>query len=129
MFLPERPFLGCPVVGDLNQLDADVALLGIPHGVSYVVDDEQRALATAPAAVREASRQFAADLTHHDFDLGRPFLREGGARLVDVGDVPFAFGAGDDNVRRAHDALARIVGRGVMPLVIGVDDSMAGSTS
>jgi agmatinase len=124
MILPERPFLGCPVVGDLTQLDADIALVGIPHGVSYVVDDEQRGLATAPAAVREASQQFAEDLTHHDFDLGRPLLRDGGPRLVDVGDVPFAFGAGDENVRRADEALAQIVGRGVMPLVIGGDDSI-----
>jgi hypothetical protein len=48
MIVPERPFLGCPVVGDLAQLEAEVAVLGIPHGVSYVVDDEQRGLATAP---------------------------------------------------------------------------------
>jgi agmatinase len=124
MILPKRPFLGCPVVGDLTRLEADIALLGIPHGVSYLLDDEQRGLAMAPAAVREASQQFAGDLTHHDFDLGRPFLREGGPRLVDVGDVPFTFGAGDENVRRAGDALAQIVGRGVMPLVIGGDDSI-----
>jgi agmatinase len=124
VILPERPFAGCPVVGDLTELDADVVVLGIPHGVSYVVDDEQRDLARAAAAVRVASQQFAEDLTHHDFDLGRPFLREGGPRLVDVGDVPVVFGAGDQNVRRADEALAQIVGRGVMPLAIGGDDSI-----
>jgi agmatinase len=124
VILPERPFLGCPVAGELAELDADVAVLGIPHGVAYVVDDEQRGLATAPAAVREASQQFAEDLTHHDFDLGRPFLREEGPRLVDVGDVPVIFGAGDENVRRAAEALAQIVRQGVMPLVIGGDDSI-----
>lgn len=124
MILPERPFLGCPVVSDFTQLDADVVVLGIPHGVSYAVDDEQRGLATAPAAVRAASQQFAEDLTHHDFDLGRPFLGEDGPRLVDAGDVPFAFGAGDQNVRRADAALAQIVSRGAVPLVIGGDDSI-----
>jgi agmatinase len=124
VILPERPFLGCPVAGDLTRFDADVAVMGIPHGVAYVVDDEQRGLATAPAAVREASQQFAEDLTHHDFDLGRPFLREGGPRLVDVGDVPFVFGAGDENVRRADKALAQIVEQGVIPLAIGGDDSI-----
>jgi agmatinase len=124
MILPERPFLGCPVVSDFTQLDADVVVLGIPHGVSYVVDDEQRGLATAPAAVREASQQFAADLAHHDFDLGRPFLREDGPRLLDAGDVPFVFGAGDQNVRRADEALAQIVRQGAVPLVIGGDDSI-----
>jgi agmatinase len=124
MLLPAWPFLGCPVVGDLTQLDADIVVLGIPHGVSYVVDEEQRGLARAPAAIREASQQFADDLTHHDFDLGRPFLREGGPRLVDVGDVPFVFGAGDQNVRRADEALEQIVRQGCMPLVIGGDDSI-----
>jgi agmatinase len=123
--LPERPFLGCRVVGDLARLDADVVVLGIPHAVSYPVDEhEQRGLATAPAAVREASQQFAEDLTHHDFDLGHAFLREGGPRLADVGDVPFEFGAGAENARRADEVLAQIVGQGVMPLVIGGDDSI-----
>jgi agmatinase len=125
VILPERPFLGCPVARDLSRLDADVAVLGIPHGVSYAVDEEeQRALATAPAAVREASQQFAGDLAHHDFDLGRAFVRDGGPRLVDVGDVPGVLGAGEENVRRADEALSRIVRQRVMPLVIGGDDSI-----
>jgi agmatinase len=123
--LPQKPFLGCPVVDDLARLDADVVVLGIPHAVSYPLDEhEQRGLATAPAAVRDASQQFAEDLTHHDFDLGHAFLREGGPRLVDVGDVPFEFGAGTENARRADDVLAQIVGQGAMPLVIGGDDSI-----
>jgi agmatinase len=125
MVLPELPFLGCPVVGELTQLDADVVVLGIPHAVSYVVDEEeQRGLATARAAVRKASQQFTDDLMHHDFDLGHAFLREEGPRLVDVGDVPFAFGAGAENMRRADEGLAQIVRQGVMPLVIGGDDSI-----
>ena len=125
MVLPEKPFLGCPVAGDLAALDADVVVLGIPHAVSYPVDErEQQGLARAPAAVREASQQFAGDLTHHDFDLGHAFLREGGPRLVDAGDVPFELGAGGENVRRADEVLAQIVGQGVMPLVIGGDDSI-----
>lgn len=129
MILPERPFLGCQVVGDLSRLEGDVVVLGIPYGVSYGVDeDEQRGLATAPGAVREASQQFADDLTGHDFDLGRAFLRKGGPRLIDVGDVPGVLGAGDENVRRAGEALARIIRQRVMPLVIGGDDSIGRSS-
>jgi agmatinase len=125
VILPERPFLGVPAVGDLSRLDADVAMLGIPYGVAYAVDeDEQRGLATAPGAVRTASRQFADDLTHHDFDLGGPFLRDGRPRVVDVGDVPGALGEGEANVRHAGEALAQIVRQGVMPLAIGGDDSI-----
>jgi agmatinase len=125
LVLPEKPFLGCPVAGDLAALDADAVFLGIPHAVSYPVDErEQRGLATAPAAVREASQQFAGDLTHHDFDLGHAFLRERGPRLVDAGDVPFEFGAGAENARRAEEVLEQIVAQGLMPLVIGGDDSI-----
>jgi agmatinase len=125
VILPEQPFLGCPVVSDLARLDADVVVLGIPHAVSYPVDEqEQRGLAKAPAAVREASQQFAGDLTHHDFDLGHAFDREDGPRLVDVGDTPFEFGAGEENARRAGQVLAQIVDHGAMPLVIGGDDSI-----
>jgi len=125
MVVREKPFLGCPLVGDLARLDADVAVLGIPHGISYPRDErEQQGLATAPAAVREASQQFVGDLSHHDFDLGQAFLREGSPHLVDAGDVPVEFGAGAENARRAGDVLAQIVGQGVMPLVIGGDDSI-----
>jgi agmatinase len=125
MILPQETFLGRPVVGDLTRIDADVAVVGIPHAVPYPIDeDEQRGLATAPTAVRKASQQFADDLTHHDFDLGHAFLREGGPRLVDLGDVPFEFGAGVENARRADDVLAQIVSQGVMPLVLGGDDSI-----
>jgi agmatinase len=125
MVVPERPFLGCPVVSDIARLDTDVLVLGIPHAVSYPGDeDEQHGLATAPTAVRDASQQFAEDLAHHDFDLGHAFLREGGHRLVDAGDVPFEFGAGVENTHHAAEVLMQIVGQDVMPLVIGGDDSI-----
>jgi agmatinase len=125
MVAPGKAFLGCPIAGDIARLDADVVVVGVPHAVSYSVDEEeQRGLAAAPAAVREASQQFAGDLTHHDFDLGHAFLREGGPRVVDAGDVPFEFGAGADNARRAGEVLAEIVRQGAMPLVIGGDDSI-----
>jgi agmatinase len=125
VIIPERSFLGCPVVRDLSQLDADVAIIGIPYGVSSVRDEEEeRGLAMAPAAVREASQQFADDLNGHDFDLGRAFAGTGGPSLVDVGDVPGALGANEQNVRRAAAALDGIAHRRVMPLAVGGDDSI-----
>jgi agmatinase len=99
-------------------------VLGIPHGVAYEVDDEQRDLANAPAAVRAASRVFVEDLDHYDFDLGGPLLDGRALRVVDCGDVPFTFGAGRENAERAAAALRQIVARGAVPLVIGGDDSI-----
>ena len=124
MVLPERSFLGCPIAGDLARLDADVVVLGIPHGVPYIVDEEQRGLVEGPAAVRAASQQFVDDVAHHDFDLGHAFVRDGRPRLVDAGDVPYELGDGEGNARRAGETLAQIVGQGAMPLVVGGDDSI-----
>jgi agmatinase len=99
-------------------------VLAIPHGVPYIVDDEQRGLVEAPAAVRAASRQFVDDVTRHDFDLGHAFVRDGRPRLVDAGDVLYQLGDGEGNARRAGEALAQIVARDAMPLVVGGNDSI-----
>jgi agmatinase len=117
-------FLGFPPAGADGGENALAAVLGIPHGVAYEVDEEQRDLANAPSAVRAASQAFVPDLDHYDFDLGGPLLDGQPLRVVDCGDVPFTFGDGRHNAERAQTALRRIVARGTVPLVIGGDDSI-----
>ena len=117
-------FLGFPPADPDALGDALAAVLGIPHGVAYEVDDEQRDLANAPSAVRAASQVFVEDLDHHDFDLGGPLLDGRPLRVVDCCDVPFTFGDGRDNAERARAALEPIVAAGAVPLVIGGDDSI-----
>ena len=34
-----RGFLGFPLHTDLNNLDADIAILGVPYGLPYTPDD------------------------------------------------------------------------------------------
>jgi len=45
--------------GDLATLEADIAVLGVPHGVPYDMDNLRAPSATAPAAVREQSIRLA----------------------------------------------------------------------
>ncbi len=117
-------FLDCPApdVGAVRGTLA--AVLGIPHGVAYALDDEQRDLADGPAAVRAASQVFVERIDHYDFDLGGALLDGQPLRVVDAGDVPFTFGDGRDNSERALDALREIIARGTVPLVLGGDDSI-----
>ncbi len=117
-------FLDCPApdVGAVRGTLA--AVLGIPHGVAYVLDDEQRDLADGPAAVRAASQVFVERIDHYDFDLGGALLDGQPLRVVDAGDVPFTFGDGRDNSERALGALREIIARGTVPLVLGGDDSI-----
>jgi agmatinase len=100
------------------------AVLGIPHGVAYSLNDEQRDLAGAPAAVRAASQVFVHELDHYDFDLGGALLDGQPLRVVDGGDVAFTFGDGRNNSERARGALREIIASGTVPLVLGGDDSI-----
>ena len=122
---PEVGFLGSPIQTDLARLDADVAILGIPHGWPYPRPGATAGCALAPAAVRRRALRMARFLDHWDFDLDGPMLPAAdGPRLVDAGDVPGRAGDGAGNSARTADTVAAILERGVVPLCIGGDDSV-----
>ena len=121
-------FLGFPS-GDPSSVDADVAILGVPHGVAYPVPELATACADAPRAIRERSARLARFVGNHDFDLDGPLLAagSGGARalsVADCGDVPGSPDDGPGNARKAEDAVRAIAGRGIVPVVLGGDDSV-----
>ena len=122
---PESGFLGSAIETDLDRLEADVAIVGIPHGVPYPHAGSTVACADAPAAIRARSQRLARFRGHHDFDLDGPMLpRDQPPRLVDCGDVP---GSPDDpsgNAARAEAAVRAVLARGAIPVVLGGDDSV-----
>ncbi len=118
-------FLGAPVQTDLARLEADVALLGVPHGWPYPRRGATAGCAEAPSAVRRASQRLARFRGHWDFDLDGPMLPlEGGPRLVDAGDVPGSPDDGPGNSARTTEAVRDILAAGAMPVCIGGDDSV-----
>jgi agmatinase len=121
---PDAGFLGAPVVTDLDGLDADVAILGVPHGWPYPRRGATAGCAEAPAAVRRRSQQLARFRGHWDFDLDAPMLPTDGPRLVDAGDVPGDPGDGPGNAGRTESAVRAILARGAVPICIGGDDSV-----
>jgi agmatinase len=122
---PESGFLGAPIETDLTRLDADVAILGVPHGVPYPHPGATAGCAEAPAAVRARSQRLARFRGHHDFDTDGPMLPlDSGPRLVDAGDVPGAALDGAGNSGRITEAVAALLDRGVVPVCIGGDDSV-----
>jgi agmatinase len=125
LLAPESGFLGTDVVTDPAHVDADVAVLGVPYGVAYPSPGATAGCAEAPAAVRARSLRLARFRGHHDFDTGRPMLPiDDGPRLVDAGDVPGDPAESAGNARRATDAVAALLDRGVVPVCIGGDDSV-----
>jgi agmatinase len=122
---PEAGFLAAPVETDLSRLDADVAILGVPHGWAYPRPGATAGCAEAPAAVRRRSQRMARFRGHWDFDLDGPMLPADGApRIVDAGDVPGEPEDGEGNSERTTAAVRAILEAGAIPVCLGGDDSV-----
>jgi len=120
-------FLGFPGVpfGALTRGSADIAILGIPHGVPYAAPGWTAGCAAAPAAVRARSERLARFIDHHDFDLDGPMLaRSPRLRVIDGGDVPGDPADGPGNAARAEAAVAGLLAAGALPIILGGDDSI-----
>ncbi len=118
---PKAGFLGIPVESDLAQIEADVAILGVPHGWPYPRPGATSGCAAAPEAVRRRSQRMSRLVDHWDFDLDGPMSLP---RMVDVGDVPGDPSDGPGNSRRTTEAVAAILAGGAVPICIGGDDSV-----
>ena len=121
---PDAAFLGAPVEVDLDRLEADVAILGVPHGWSYPRPGTTTGCADAPSAVRRRSAALARFRGHWDFDLDGPMLPADRTRLVDAGDVPSRPDDGPGNSVAISAAVTAIAGRGAVPICLGGDDSV-----
>lgn len=107
---------------DISRLEADFAVVGLPHGVPYDEAGAATTTAQAPQAVRERSERYGAFRSHHDFDTGGEML-PGHVRVVDVGDSVSQPGDGPGNGVRGTEVVKVILGRGAVPIVLGGDDS------
>jgi agmatinase len=118
---PDAGFLGASVQPDLDLIDAEVAILGVPHGWPYPRPGATSGCADAPAAVRSRSQRLARFVGNWDFDLDGPMRLP---TLVDAGDVPGDPVDGPGNAERTREAVAAILDRGAIPICIGGDDSV-----
>lgn len=118
---PVTGFLGAPVQTDVSQLDADVAIVGVPFGWPYPMRGTTAGCADAPDAVRHRSERLARFRDHWDFDLDGPMTLRS---MADAGDIPGDADDGAGNSARITAAVAAIVRRGATPICIGGDDSV-----
>ena len=119
-----RSFAGVPIVTDLDAVDADVAILGVPLATTYDTDTPVNESANSPTAIR--ARTDERSLYHYDFDIGGALLDGVEVKIVDCGDVPGGPNPSDgaDNRERAETAVREILSRGAVPIVLGGDDSI-----
>jgi agmatinase len=116
-----RTFLDFPLATDLDNLHADIAILGIPFGMPYspatIANDQSR----APDAIRRASEHHAYTKEHYDFDLGGPLLDGRPIRVVDCGNVTADMFDLREHYRRAERAARKIFEAGATLIALGGD--------
>lgn len=111
-----------PICTDINKLDADVAILGVPcdFGVSYMSGAR-----LAPRRIREASTQYGRGETgYYDFEndvkcLAAPL------KIVDCGDADILHGDTQYTYAHVEDSVKRIIKKGAVPIVLGGDHSIS----
>jgi agmatinase len=120
-----RPtFLDVPRCDDLDRLDADIAVIGVPYGVPYGMAGATQISSTAPGTVREQSMRFPRFLTHYDYDFGGDIFNGRQVSIVDCGDVAMTPGVYEENSRVTTEVIAAILDRGAVPIVLGGDHAI-----
>ncbi len=116
-----RTFLEFPFAADLDNLNADIAILGIPFGMPYhtaaMANDQSR----APDAIRQASAHVEYTRTNYDWDLGGPLLDGRDIRVVDCGNVTADMSDHKVHYRRAEQAARKIIGANATIITLGGD--------
>ena len=119
-----QSFHDFPIVTDLDNFEADIALLGIPFGDPYSMGEASNDQSTAPTHVRRYCERALRDLDRYDFDIGGTLLNGEDIKVVDCGDV---IGVAKDiagNHNRSEQAMRKILSAGAMPIILGGDHAI-----
>ena len=125
------PFVGIPsflraaICTNLEKLDADVAVIGVPTDEGSPFMPGSR---FGPRAIREHSTRFAVGGPgYYDPQARRRFLdyEMGHGRLVDVGDADILPTNVVDTFHNITAMTRKILDRGAMPVVIGGDHAIS----
>lgn len=115
-------FLGLDKCEDLTQIDASSAFIGAPCATPY--GSVGAYAQNGPSSLRKAIASLTANIDRHNFDLGGPTFPNGTKRAVDCGDLPWSETDFASNRQIICDAISQIVENGVVPILIGGDDSV-----
>ena len=113
-------FMNAPLATDLDALDAQFAVIGMPYGDPYSIDEVTNDQTNAPTAVRRATGRLSS-FDHWDFDVGGTIFDGKAIKVVDVGDVPGEARDLKGHYRRAEAAIRKILSAGAIPITLGGD--------
>ena len=115
-------FLRLDSCANLDALSAPIAIIGVPCATPYASLGPY--CRNAPDILRHISGSLTDSVGRHDFDLGSPLFPESHPRPVDCGNLVCDEADSAANRSRIAEAIAKILQRGAVPVVIGGDDSV-----
>jgi agmatinase len=113
--------MGFQHVTDLDRLDAHVAIIGLPYGDPYSIDQVSADQTNGPTALRRASKRISLGVDCWDFDIGGTLFNGKPIRVVDVGDVPGDPRDLGGHYGRAEAAARRIFATRALLIAVGGD--------
>ena len=116
-------FAGADRCNNLETLDAEIAIIGVPYGVVYPSYTDRPPYSEGANAIRQHSGKFGRFRDHYDIDLGGTIFNDRPIRIVDCGDVDGAADDGPGNHARIEEAVRLIRSRGAVAITIGGNDS------
>ena len=117
-------FIDAPRRDSLDELDADVAIIGVPYGVPYGMEGAKQRSAEATRTIREQSMRFSWSLSHYDYDFGGEIFAGRDVRLADCGDVRMEPGRYQENFEATTEAIKKILDQGAVPIILGGDHAI-----
>jgi agmatinase len=116
-------FLDFPLALDLDDLQADFAVLGIPFGMPYSTSSLANDQSTAPDAIRHAPKTENNEYTrnHYDWDLGGHLFAGKDIKVVDCGNVSANSDDHKEHYRRAEQAARKIFESDAILISLGGD--------
>ena len=115
-------FLGLNRCKDFTSIRASSAFIGVPCATPY--GSVGAYAKNGPKSLRQAIASLTSNIERHNFDLGGATFPQGTMRAVDCGDLEWDEQDFASNRNAIREAVATIAKNGVVPIVIGGDDSV-----
>ena len=120
-----KGFLGFPLNLDLENLDAQIAILGVPYGLPYYPNELANDQSKAPDLLRQNAQDAAWDeprtTNHFDWDLGGSLLDNKNIKIIDLGNVTADFRNPREHYKRAEEVARKVFSSNTTLISIGGD--------